>query len=822
MTSKSPARSAAVTRASRGPLATWRIVGTGRRLPRATGRVSSVGLALVLLFLAGFTAWSAVTTDRAIARVTAATSINDHYEQARYALVLEESRARAYQLAPSAEQAIEHRQTTVTLVQALNYVRDHGTSAERSEADMVLADHARYVDAAERMFAAVDAGDMATARAIDQTELVPLLNAIEQRLAAAADQHRAEARQTLDDLTRTERLIVITTVVAFTVGLTLVGIFGIVLRQYQRRTDQADLREARLTVERVEREQALLRASEERFRALVRHASDVIAVTDSSGKRTYISPSIQAALGYELDELLGGKIEDLVHPDDLEKRIAAFQRTVATPGEQCRVEFRIRHADGSWRVWDTVSTNLLHEPAVAGIVINARDITERKAFGEQLERQAFHDALTGLANRALFMNRLEHALLSRTRGEGQAAVLFLDLDRFKVVNDSLGHEAGDRLLVAVAQRLVTCVRPEDTVARFGGDEFSLLLENVAIVRDVAHAAERIFSALREPFDLGGQEVFATASIGVSLNSLANDNPTTLMRDVDAALYRAKRQGGNCYQIFEQSMNADTLDRLALEADLRRAIDRGELLLHYQPLYHLESRRLYGFEALVRWRHPQRGLVSPATFIPLAEELGLIRGIGRWVLAEACGQARQWQDRWPLAPALIMSVNLSAREIEQPELVRDIAATLRNTGVDPATIQLEITESALMAEPTTMAGILHELKALGVRLAIDDFGTGYSSLSYLKRFPADVLKVDKSFVDGLGADPDDTAIVLAIVTLAHTLGLEVTAEGVETAAQEAQLQQFGCEQGQGYYYAKPLPVEETEALLASLAVPPDGV
>jgi diguanylate cyclase (GGDEF)-like protein len=441
-----------------------------------------------------------------------------------------------------------------------------------------------------------------------------------------------------------------------------------------------------------------------------------------------------------------------------------------------------------------------------------RDNTERKALERQLAHQAFHDALTGLPNRTLFMDRLQHAVARSSRTGATLAVLFLDLDRFKVVNDSLGHDVGDQLLIAVAAHLTRTVRASDTVARLGGDEFTILLEDVdaGIARRVA---ERIMATLQAPFVLAGHEVCVTTSIGIALN---NEGPATadeLMRDSDAAMYRGKSRGKARYEVFDASMHVRSLERLRLESELRHAIERGELSVHYQPTVSLVDGRVTGLEALVRWRHPERGLISPGVFVPVAEETGLILPLGRWVLAEACRQAKAWQIQHPSTPFTI-SVNLSVRQFQHPGLVDDVASVLQTVGLAPETLVLEITEGIVIETAEANSRVLEQLKGLGVRLAIDDFGTGYSNLSYLTRFPVDVLKIDRSFVDGLGHDRGDSAIVHTVISLARTLGLGVTAEGIETAEQLQLLRAAGCDSGQGFYFSRPVPDVEAERLIAA--------
>jgi diguanylate cyclase (GGDEF)-like protein len=437
---------------------------------------------------------------------------------------------------------------------------------------------------------------------------------------------------------------------------------------------------------------------------------------------------------------------------------------------------------------------------------------------DQLTRQAFQDALTGLPNRALFMDRLAHALARTERRVQHVAVLFLDLDRFKVVNDSLGHGMGDRVLVESSARLLDCVRPEDTVARLGGDEFAILLEDLDSTEGATSVAQRVTESLEKPFLLEGREVFVTMSVGVALNIRRPVTPEELLRDADLAMYRAKGKGKNRFEVFDPATSAPAINRFELELDLRGALTRGEFVLHYQPVVHLGSGRMIEVEALVRWQHRERGLLQPEEFISLMEETGLIVPVGTWVLGEACRQLEEWTAQFPHQPPLTMSVNLSARQLQDPGLVRAVEHALAESHLDPACLKLEITETVVMQDAPSTLETLHALKALGVQLAIDDFGTGYSSLGYLKRFPVDTLKIDRSFVQGVDLNAQDTAIVRAVISVAKSLNLSVTAEGIETNAQLSQLQHLGCDRGQGYLFARPLAAEPLRAALSSLPVP----
>jgi diguanylate cyclase (GGDEF)-like protein len=449
-------------------------------------------------------------------------------------------------------------------------------------------------------------------------------------------------------------------------------------------------------------------------------------------------------------------------------------------------------------------------PHAAIAIQNARLFEQLQQSEERLSTLAYHDTLTELPNRLLFQDRLELAVAQSHRHRKGLAVLFLDVDRFKVINDSLGHSVGDRLIRDVAARLRACVREGDTVARLGGDEFTVLLPDIQQAVDAAKVASKVLEALRMPFALDGRELFLTASLGISVYPDDGRDAETLVKNADAAMYRAKEQGRDRYLLYTPALNATALERLALESSLRKALPNDELLLHYQPIVDVATRRVQGVEALLRWHHPERGLVPPADFIPLAEVTGLILAMGRWVLRTACAQARAWQA---VLPGLRMSVNLSPREFQEPGLVGHVTDALADTGLHPHLLQLEITESSAMQNAQAASQTLGELRALGVGLSIDDFGTGYSSLSYLRRFPIDTLKIDQSFIRDIAADPDDAAIASAIVALARTLKLAVVAEGVETDEQLGFLVRHGCERAQGYLFSRPVPAERCEDLLA---------
>lgn len=558
-----------------------------------------------------------------------------------------------------------------------------------------------------------------------------------------------------------------------------------------------------------------MRESERRFRALIENTSDAIALIGPQGNILYGSPSTTRVLGYDVEEFIGCNGIELIHPDDRAGAVDFFRRLRNTQGETIVAELRVRHKDGTWRWVEATGTNLLKEPSVQAIVVNYRDVTARKQAEEQLLHDALHDALTGLPNRTLFMDRLQHAIdRAKRRQRYLFAVLFLDLDRFKVVNDSLGHTVGDQLLIAIAHRLTVCLRPEDTIARLGGDEFTVLLEDIENVDVAIRVAQRIQQELRRPFKLSDHEVFTTVSIGIALSTTGYDRPEDLLRDADTAMYRAKALGRARHEVFDTAMRAHAIALLEVETGLRRAIQHHEFRVHYQPVVALQTGRIIGFEALLRWQHPERGLILPAEFIPIAEETGLIIPIGSYILAEACRQVQVWQQQFPAAPPLSISVNLSSKQFVQPDMIEQVEQVLKDTGLDTRSLILEITESALIEDRECAATMLLRLKALGVRVHIDDFGTGYSSLSYLHRFPFDALKIDQAFVSRINVDSSSLEVVRAIVLLAHNLGLTVIAEGVETAEQAAELRALQCDYAQGYFFAGPLDAEGAGALLAA--------
>ena len=572
-------------------------------------------------------------------------------------------------------------------------------------------------------------------------------------------------------------------------------------------TIREELQERRRTEE-------VLRWSEKRYRTVVGSVKDVIFQTDCDGVWTFLNPAWTEFTGYSYQDSLGTSAIDYIYPEDRPTLVALFERLTSGQQETGNEELRYRTTSGSVQ-WLEIMARVTRDDSQRVTFISGTlyDITGRKSLEAQLERRAYHDPLSNLPNRTLFMNRLTAAFELASDKQGTVGVLFLDLDNFKFINDSLGHQVGDQLLIAVAGRLQACLRHGDTAARLGGDEFTALLEGLSSADEAAMVATRIQSSLQQPFYLDGQELFVTTSIGIALKSAHHIHPSDVLRDADIAMYHAKGHGKAHFKLYDRSMSANVNERLALETDLRRAVERNELRLHFQPVTLLQTGAISEVETLVRWEHPQRGLIAPDRFIPIAEETGLILPIGQWILTEACRQLREWQTHMRGLDDLVVTVNLSARQFQHASLLDMITTALHSTGLQARNLKVEITESATMVDAESTRATLHRLKDLGICIAIDDFGTGYSSLAYLKRFPIDTLKIDRSFVDRLGQNPEDTAIVKAIITLAHTLNVRVTGEGIETAQQVAHLMALGCQHGQGYYFARPQPAHLMPGLLA---------
>jgi PAS domain S-box-containing protein len=568
------------------------------------------------------------------------------------------------------------------------------------------------------------------------------------------------------------------------------------------------------------------------FQLISENAADMIALVDGEGRRLYNSPAYEKVLGYSSEDLKTTSSFEQIHPDDRLRVLQAAENARMSGQGEC-VEYRIRHKDGSWRTLESTANAIRNAQGQTDkLVIVNRDITERKRAEELLAHNAFHDALTDLPNRALFLDRLQHALtLSKRHPDYKFAVLLIDVDEFKVINDSLGHTAGDQLLIQIGQRLKDAVRRADTVARprtagendkpanddrlarLGGDEFTILLDDIRDPIEAVRVAERVQSELATPFVVDRQEIVISASIGIASSSNPHTQVEDLMRDADIAMYRAKRGGKARCEVSDTAMHANAVKRLQLETDLRKALEQGEFRVYYQPIISVQTGKITGFEALTRWQRPE-GVLSPISFIAVAEEIGLIIPMNRQLLQEACANLLSWQSQFPSNPPLTMSVNITPKEFAQSDLASEIGKTLKRVGLDPSCLQLEIIETIAMGDAEKSGQVLAQLKALGVRLSIDDFGTGYSSLSRLRRIPVDTLKIDRAFIMNMDSDSESREIVRIIITLAHNLGLKVVAEGTETEEHINLLKQLNCEMAQGYSFSRPADAQAMLKLLAS--------
>ena len=563
-----------------------------------------------------------------------------------------------------------------------------------------------------------------------------------------------------------------------------------------------DLSELKAAEQRVE-------ASEIRLAALVEHASDLVCVADDVGRVIYASPAVARVLNLSASELEGTPVFDLVHPDDREDLMGKMEEIVNTPGISPSLEARVAHADGGWRHMEVVTTNLLNNPAVSGIVINARDITERVEVAAQLEEKAFHDELTGLPNRSLLLERLADALHRASRHDRMVGVLFLDLDRFKVVNDSLGHSVGDELLSETARRLEQTIRPDDTVARLGGDEFVVVIGNMIRTTDALVAAERVRSAVAQPVTLGNESTVVTTSVGIAI-AFGDESPAELLQDADTAMYRAKEGGRDRAEMFDDHLRAQAVRRHSVEQTLRSALENKRIEVHFQPVVRISDGFVVGAEALARIRTPEGELLQPVEFIDVAEDSGLIADLGSQVLTLAFQRVARWSKN--ANRPFSMAVNVSARQLADPAFPALVGEALKANNLDPEQVALEFTESALIAANPVTEQVLGQLTELGIRMGLDDFGTGFSSMTYLKRFPINFLKIDRTFVAGLDSNDDDTAIVTGTVALAHSLGLQVVAEGVETEPQLQQLQKLQCDLAQGFHFSEPVTDAEFDRFL----------
>jgi diguanylate cyclase (GGDEF)-like protein/PAS domain S-box-containing protein len=557
-----------------------------------------------------------------------------------------------------------------------------------------------------------------------------------------------------------------------------------------------------------------MRLSEDRFRSLIQYSSDATLVIGADGTYTYVSPAVLSLLGMEPGELVGRPATDVVHPDDRDRVQDRLGAQLRMSPETALVQFRMGRKDGTFCEVEAVVADQRERASVGGYVANIRDITERKEFEALLAHRALHDPLTGLANRQLILDRAEQMLVRARRAREPVAAYFIDLDNFKDANDSLGHEAGDRVLRSVAGRFSALLRASDTVGRLGGDEFVILTEGVSLSSGPMRVAERIREVLRTPFHVEGFEglpITITASIGIATGD--RESAQELLRDADIALYRAKAGGRNRCVLFEPSMQTAAADRLELKADLDAAVAQGQFFLLYQPIFDLDSIEIRGVEALLRWRHPTRGIITPDNFIPVLEDTGLIVEVGRWVLSEACAQLATWHRQ---GYRTTMSVNVSMRQLESEVLVEHVESALASNDLDPGALVIEVTESTLMKDANATVSRLSRLKEIGVMIAIDDFGTGYSSLAYLRQFPVDVLKIDRSFVAEMDEGPHSGAFIHTLVELGRTLGLTTLAEGIEDQTQLDGLRSEQCDRGQGFIFSRPVEPAEIEAMLLGSA------
>lgn len=572
---------------------------------------------------------------------------------------------------------------------------------------------------------------------------------------------------------------------------------------------------------------------EELFRIVAENAADMIALVDVKGKRLYNSPAYEKVLGYTQDDLAKTPIFEQIHPEDRFKVLEAGREARAS-GEGQKLQYRMRHKDGTWRVLESSATTIKNvQGDVEKLVIVNRDITDRKRAEEQLERNSFRDSLTGLPNRHLFLDRLQHCFARAERNPNyQYAILLLDVDHFKEFNQSMGTGEGDKVILEIGRRLASCLRHNDTVSRpigdqpipdavlsrMGGDEFTVLLEGIKDPSDALRVAQRIQNAVGLPFNIGGRDIAVSASIGIALSSGGHAAGEELLQDADIAMRRAKTLGGSRSEVFDEAMHTRAVGRLKLESELRSAVDGNQFRLYYQPVVHLESGTITGFEGLLRWQHPKQGLISPQKFFEVAENVGLIIVIGRWVLREACARIQSLPSRYSSAEPLNVTVNLSAKQLTYPNLFSDVKAALQDTKVDPSRLLLEVTETDAMADPKKTLEVFSQLKNIGVSLSVADFGTGHSSLSWLRRLPIDELKIDRSLIGNMSTDRCSADIVQLILNVGRELKLRVVAQGIESAIHLECLKKLHCEFGQGFYFSEPLDAERAERLLKGLHFP----
>jgi len=650
-----------------------------------------------------------------------------------------------------------------------------------------------YIVSADRQWILMQTGDFDNAKRVDFRDVSPQFDLMQHQIDIAVED---EDKWVQDVMLKSRNEILAAAVLTATAIL-------ILFLQLQKQEHIGQL-------EVIER--TALRESEERFRALTEQSADIILITDAIGEIKYASPSVHTVLEVRGESLIGTKLSDRVHPDDSSKVIQSGPRSIENFRNPL-IDVRLRHADGRWLLFECGVRDLTQHKYIGGIVYNARDITARKQAEEELFFNATHDGLTGLPNRASLIARLQSVVERMKRHPHEAAaVLFLDIDDFKVVNDCYGHATGDLLIKEVSKRLRTSMRSDGLIARIGGDEFAVLVENVSDPSDAIRVAQRIESSFTQPFLMEGLEVFKSASIGIALTS-PHVSPEEVLQNADIAMYRAKDQGKACSEVFDRTMHEQVMSRLVLEAKLRCALQNEELALYYQPIVAVDTGAVQGFEALLRWHPAESNPISPSTFIPVAEQCGLIVPISAWALSRACLEAASWGRLYPAEPPLYVSINISSKHFSHAGLIGHVREALEESALDPRCLTIELTESLAMKDAEASEETMAQLRMLGVNLSIDDFGTGYSSLSYLRRFPVDTLKIDQSFVETM--DAENYAIVRTIIGLASNLDLKVVAEGVETANQHQLLALAGCGSAQGYLFAKPMPPTSVRDFIESI-------
>jgi len=768
--------------------------------------MASFGFASVLIVLSIVAVWGEFSTNRSAQAAKRSNQLSDAFDQARFELAAEESLNRKYRLQPSAEVLDRHHEAAASMLSALDTARQLGEPADRALISDVLAIHKEYLLAIDRMFAAVDAGNIIRANELDRTDVDPKFDDMEARIFAASDTHDGAAVQRLSELAYVQTGVLAVTIFAFAIGIGLVVLFEFILRAQRRRADDAKVQTALAVHQSEGRFRALVRQQYERFNAAVNNMplgfcmvddeQNLVATNKRYGEIYRLPPDmifpgtpLRTSLEYRA---ANGHFGDELGPDFVEKRLAAAR--APEPWHNIRTT-----RDGR-----TIS--VLHQPLAGGGSLSTHeDITARRQAEAQIAHMAHYDALTDLPNRVLFREHLVEALESVNRGK--LAVLCIDLDRFKAVNDTLGHPIGDALLRAVGDRLQASARPTDLVARLGGDEFAIVQAGTEQPFGATALATRLIAEIAKPFELDGHQVVIGASVGISIAPNDGSNPDKLLKNADMALYRAKSDGRDSCRFFEPEMDARMQARRTMEIDLRRALALGEFEVYYQPLITLKTEKISGFEALLRWHHPKRGMVPPMEFIPVAEEIGLIGQIGAWVLKQACLEAAKWPNDINIA------VNLSPAQFRHRAVVLDVVAALGASGLPAHRLEVEITEAVLLQDTESNIGILDELRNLGVRISMDDFGTGYSSLAYLQKFPFDKIKIDRSFVNELDR-PQSIAIIRAVTGLGSSLGMVTTAEGVETEKELQTLKKEGCTEVQGYLFSKPVPAAQAAQLLQS--------